>query len=57
VYSIYKSVVLYNSACVDVPNYFCGGYCVVGVAESRMKYVHWPSTGFSSRSSHLEYNG
>jgi hypothetical protein len=26
---------------------------VVGVAVSRMKYVHWPSAGFSSRSSQL----
>lgn len=26
---------------------------MVGVAVSRMKYVHWPSTGFSSRSSQL----
>lgn len=53
---IYNSFVLYrphlcHSRCRAL--YFCGGVCVMGVAVSRMKYVHCPSTGFSSKSSHL----
>lgn len=42
--------------CVMVEHYFWGGCWVVGVPLSRIKYVHCPSTGFSSKSSHLHFS-